>query len=95
MYEDEGRSTAPVDDFKNGAWVGGKNVSTGEGFVSVALLGKGGRVPNLVDNSLTGKRVEWPPLFAMKYRVELQPRSRGFGAGLPAPLTDRHGMTGR
>ena len=30
-----------------------------------------------------------------KRRVELHPRSWGFGLGLPAPQTDRHGMAER
>ena len=78
----------PVNAFKSGPPVGGNKLSTGEGFSPASLLGKGDEVANLVGSSSTGKRVERPPLCARKRRVELHPRSRGFGFGLPAPQTE-------
>lgn len=62
MRDDERASEDPADDLKNGARVGGNKVPTGEGFLPVDLLRKGDEVANLVDSSLTGKRVEQPPL---------------------------------
>ena len=47
----------PVDAFKSGARVGGCLVPTGDGFLPGDLLGKGDAAANLVDSSLTGKRV--------------------------------------
>ena len=86
----------PENDFdKNGARVVGNKVSTGEGFLPVGLPGKGDKVANLVDSSSKGKKGGEAPVITRKRRVELQPRSRGFGAGLPAPQTDRHHMAGR
>ena len=48
--------------FKSGSPVGGTKLSTGESFLPADLLGKGDEVANLVGSSLTGKRVERPPL---------------------------------
>ena len=42
--------------------MGGYKVPPGESFLYVGLLGKGDEVANLVDSSLTGKRVERPSL---------------------------------
>ena len=58
MREDKRGPGDPVDDFRNGARVGGNKVPTGEGFPPVDLVGKGDEVANLVDSSFTGKRVE-------------------------------------
>ena len=52
----------PLDAFKSGARVGGIIVPIGEGYLPVDLLRKGDEVANLVDSSLTGKRVERPSL---------------------------------
>ena len=62
MREGERGPADPVDAFKSGARVGGNKMLTGEGFLPVGLLGKGDEVANFVDFSLTGKRVERPPL---------------------------------
>ena len=51
----------PVDAFKSGPPVGGTKLSTGGGFLSSDLLGKGDEVTNLVGSSLTVRRVERPP----------------------------------
>ena len=51
-----------VDDFRNGARVGGNIVPTGEGFLPLDLFGEGDDIANRVDSSLTAKRVEQPPL---------------------------------
>ena len=53
--------TDPIDDFRNGARVGGNKVSTGKGFLPVDLVGKGDEVANLAESSLIGKRVERLP----------------------------------
>ena len=52
-----------ADAFKSGVPVSGSKLSTREGFLPVGLLEKGGKVANLVGSSMTGKRVERPPLF--------------------------------
>ena len=62
MREDERGPADPVDDFENGAPVGGNEGSTGKGFCPVDLVGKGDEVASFVDSSLIGKRVERPPL---------------------------------
>ena len=67
---------------------------TEEGFSPVDLSGKGDEVVNLVDSSLTGQRVEWPPLLQGSAESSCT-WNRGFGVGLPIPKTDRHRMAGR
>ena len=57
VREDERGPADPVDAFKSGARVGGCLVPTGDGFLPGDLLGKGDAAANLVDSSLTGKRV--------------------------------------
>ena len=57
VREGERGPADPVDAFKSGARVSGNKVPTGEGFLSVGLLGKGHEVANL-----DMKKVERPPL---------------------------------
>ena len=68
---------------------------SGEGVIPVDLLAKRDEVADLVDSSLTGKRVERPPPLRGNPRVELQPRSWGVSVGLSAPLIDGHRIAGR
>ena len=56
MREGERGLADPVDAFKSWGQVGGNKAPTGEGFLPVGLLRKGGEVTNLVGYSLTGKR---------------------------------------
>ena len=85
VREDERRPADPVDDFRNGARAGGSKVSTGEDFLPVDLLvaGKGDEVASPVDPFLDRKNGGAATVIARKRQVELQPRFRGFGGGLP------------
>ena len=91
--EEERGPADTVDAFKSGARMDGNKVLTGEGFPPADLLGKGDEVANLVDSSLTGKRAAIA--ISRKRRVDLHPRSGGFGVGLPALQTDLHRTAGR
>ena len=71
MREDTRGLAEPVDDLKNGARVGGNKGSTGKGFRPVDLVGKGVEVANLVDSSLTGKRVGRPPILRRNAKLSL------------------------
>ena len=81
MRQDETWVVDPVDAFKSKARVGGNKLPTGEGFLPVDLLGKGDDVANLVDSCLTGRRVA--TALRKKRQVDLHPRYRGLGVGLP------------
>ena len=94
VREDEKGSAGPVDAFKSGVRAGSKKLPIGEGFLRVELLGKGNEVVNLV-GFLDGNKGRAATAIVRKRRVELRPRSRGVGVGLPAPQTDRHRMGGR
>ena len=95
MGVEERGPTDPIDDFRNGARVGGNKVSTGKGFLPVDLVGKGDEVANLAESSLIGKRVERLP-FLRGNAESIINRDLGVSVvGLSAPQTDRHRMAGR
>ena len=75
----ERRSPDPVDAFKSGPSVGGYILSTGEGLLPAGPVGKGDELANLVGSSLTGKRVELPPLLRGNAELSFTP---DFGASV-------------
>ena len=95
MREDERGPADPVDDFWNGARVGGTKVFTAEDFLPEYLMGKGDEVAKSCRLLLDRKKDGAATVIARKRRVELLPRSRGCGFGLPTPQTDLHLMAGR
>ena len=62
MREDKIGPADPVDAFNSRARAGANKVPTGEGLLPVDMLRKGDDVAVLVDSSMTGKRLERPPL---------------------------------
>ena len=94
VREGERGPADPIDAIKSRAPVGGDKVPTGEGFLPIGLLGKGGEVANLVDPSLTGKRVERPPQLRNAESSCTQDLGVSESAS-PHLKTDRHRVAGR
>ena len=94
MREGERGPADPVDAFKNGAQVGGNKVPTGEGFIPVGLVGKGDEAHNLVNSSLTEKRVDRPPLLRGNAESSCS-LDIGVSVSLPTLQTGRQRMAGR
>lgn len=81
VREDGGGPEDPTDDVENGSKMGDNEVPTRNGFSLADPLKNVDEVARIVDNFLTGKRVERPPL--LRGGVELSANG-DLGVSVPA-----------
>ena len=94
VYEGEKGPADPADAFKSGARVSGNTSAHRRGLPPCRSAGEGGRVAKSCRLFFDRKKGRAAAV-TRKRGVELHPRYRSFGVGLPAPQTDRHRTAAR